>query len=212
MIEREATIVNQEGLHARPAAKIVRLASTFSSEIELFSADSLQMSDSDLISYLATGAPSFGIRGTFRENVRQASAIALGAVSAAFSTFVSRASGGFFDVVQLQIASDQLRVGSAQGYGLLEGAQLGIGKQLNDRTFVSLNTGFCPFLPQGTLDPSSVWNSLGLRVEHTFGAGYGVSVSREPPFNALVCSRSIAPGFLTSESQWGFDLFRTWRF
>jgi phosphocarrier protein HPr len=36
MIEREARIVNQEGLHARPAAKIVRLASTFDAEIELF--------------------------------------------------------------------------------------------------------------------------------------------------------------------------------
>lgn len=36
MIEREAKVVNQEGLHARPAAKIVRLASTFNSEIELF--------------------------------------------------------------------------------------------------------------------------------------------------------------------------------
>jgi phosphocarrier protein HPr len=35
MIEREATIVNQEGLHARPAAKIVRLASAFSSEVEI---------------------------------------------------------------------------------------------------------------------------------------------------------------------------------
>ncbi len=35
MIEREATIVNQEGLHARPAARIVRLASTFDSEIEI---------------------------------------------------------------------------------------------------------------------------------------------------------------------------------
>jgi phosphocarrier protein len=35
VIEREATIVNQEGLHARPAAQIVRLASSFSSEIEL---------------------------------------------------------------------------------------------------------------------------------------------------------------------------------
>ena len=35
MIEREATIVNQEGLHARPAARIVRLASQFNSEIEL---------------------------------------------------------------------------------------------------------------------------------------------------------------------------------
>ncbi len=35
MIERLATIVNQEGLHARPAARIVRLASSFESEIEL---------------------------------------------------------------------------------------------------------------------------------------------------------------------------------
>ena len=35
MIERQATIVNQEGLHARPAARIVRLASTFESEVEL---------------------------------------------------------------------------------------------------------------------------------------------------------------------------------
>ncbi len=35
MIEREATIVNQEGLHARPAARIVRLASQFDSEIEI---------------------------------------------------------------------------------------------------------------------------------------------------------------------------------
>ena len=36
MIEREATIVNQDGLHARPAAQIVRLASSFNSEVELF--------------------------------------------------------------------------------------------------------------------------------------------------------------------------------
>ena len=35
MIEREATIVNQEGLHARPAARIVRLANSFAADIEL---------------------------------------------------------------------------------------------------------------------------------------------------------------------------------
>jgi phosphocarrier protein HPr len=35
VIERDATIVNQDGLHARPAARIVRLANTFDSEIEL---------------------------------------------------------------------------------------------------------------------------------------------------------------------------------
>jgi phosphocarrier protein len=35
VIERQATIVNQDGLHARPAARIVRLANSFESEIEL---------------------------------------------------------------------------------------------------------------------------------------------------------------------------------
>ena len=35
MIEREARIVNSLGLHARPAAQIVRLAATFTAQIEL---------------------------------------------------------------------------------------------------------------------------------------------------------------------------------
>jgi phosphocarrier protein len=35
VIERQATIVNPEGLHARPAARIVRLASRFAADIEL---------------------------------------------------------------------------------------------------------------------------------------------------------------------------------
>ena len=35
MIEQAATIVNQLGLHARPAAKIVKLASGFAAEVEI---------------------------------------------------------------------------------------------------------------------------------------------------------------------------------
>ncbi|HEV8600295.1 MAG TPA: HPr family phosphocarrier protein [Gemmatimonadales bacterium] len=35
MIEQTATIVNPLGLHARPAAQLVRLANTFGSEIQL---------------------------------------------------------------------------------------------------------------------------------------------------------------------------------
>jgi phosphocarrier protein HPr len=35
MIERDATIVNSLGMHARPAAQVVRLASTFRSLVEL---------------------------------------------------------------------------------------------------------------------------------------------------------------------------------
>ena len=35
MIERQVTVVNSLGLHARPAAQLVRLASTFESDVEL---------------------------------------------------------------------------------------------------------------------------------------------------------------------------------
>lgn len=35
MSERQATIVNPLGLHARPAAQLVKLAASFTSEIEL---------------------------------------------------------------------------------------------------------------------------------------------------------------------------------
>jgi phosphocarrier protein HPr len=35
VIERDATIVNQDGLHARPAARIVRLANSFAADVEL---------------------------------------------------------------------------------------------------------------------------------------------------------------------------------
>ena len=35
MIEREGTIVNSLGMHARPATQVVRLASTFVAAIEL---------------------------------------------------------------------------------------------------------------------------------------------------------------------------------
>ncbi len=35
MIERDAAVINPLGMHARPAAQVVRLAATFASEIEL---------------------------------------------------------------------------------------------------------------------------------------------------------------------------------
>ena len=35
MIEREVTIVNQLGMHARPAAQVVRTASAFKADVEI---------------------------------------------------------------------------------------------------------------------------------------------------------------------------------
>ena len=55
MIERHATIVNQEGLHARPAARIVRLASKFASEIEL-AKDGLEVNGKSIMGVMMLAA------------------------------------------------------------------------------------------------------------------------------------------------------------
>jgi phosphocarrier protein HPr len=55
VIERQATIVNQEGLHARPAARIVRLASTFESEVEL-AKDGLEVNGKSIMGVMMLAA------------------------------------------------------------------------------------------------------------------------------------------------------------
>jgi phosphocarrier protein len=55
VIERQATIVNQEGLHARPAARIVRLASTFAAEIEL-AKDGLEVNGKSIMGVMMLAA------------------------------------------------------------------------------------------------------------------------------------------------------------
>ncbi len=55
VIERQATIVNQDGLHARPAARIVRLASSFTAEIEL-AKDGLEVNGKSIIGVMMLAA------------------------------------------------------------------------------------------------------------------------------------------------------------
>jgi phosphocarrier protein len=64
VIERAATIVNQEGLHARPAARIVRLASGFTSEIEL-AKDGLEVNGKSIMGVMMLAA-EFGSSITIR--------------------------------------------------------------------------------------------------------------------------------------------------
>jgi len=64
VIERQATIVNQEGLHARPAARIVRLASSFDCDIEI-SKDGVDVNGKSIMGVMMLAA-EFGSAITIR--------------------------------------------------------------------------------------------------------------------------------------------------
>lgn len=62
MLEREVSIINALGLHARAAAKLVRLANTFSSSVTLNRIDSNVSADGkDILSVLQLAA-GFGAK------------------------------------------------------------------------------------------------------------------------------------------------------
>lgn len=185
--------------------------------LRLVSRDSLPLSDSDMISYLVAGVPSFGIGGDFRGNTSTASAIFLNSISSIASSWATRATGGIFDYLQFQTAADRARLGAGFGFSnLFEGAQLGVGKQLNDQTFVAATSGLCQFqqiFQSSSSSAPSIFESLGLKIEHRFGHQdrYGASASIEPPFRNLVCTGTVTNAFGTGSRQWGFDFFRVWR-
>ena len=55
VVEREAKIVNPLGLHARPAAQLVRLAATFGSEI-FFSKDGVEVNGKSIMGVMMLAA------------------------------------------------------------------------------------------------------------------------------------------------------------
>jgi phosphocarrier protein len=66
MIEREATIVNQLGLHARPAAHIVKVASGFQADIEIVK-DGMAVNGKSIMGVMMLAA-EFGSSITLRAN------------------------------------------------------------------------------------------------------------------------------------------------
>jgi len=102
---------------------------------------------------------------------------------------------------------------------VFSGARLTTGKQLGDRAFVSATTGLCQVQSllgggSGTTNNPNLYESLGVKLDYRLNENVGVSAGFEPPTSALLCNAGIgaARGFAPTPRQWGFDIFRTWRF
>jgi translocation and assembly module TamB len=194
-LRNEARIrVILEGTLARPS-------------LRLENADNLRYSESDLLSLLVTGAPSL-----------EQGATAYNAYLSSFLGFLtSRPTNRLREALSLDLF--QIRSGGAgtgtQGRGLgpfgelLLGSTLGIGKQVGERSFLSLSYGLCALDPRtSTLNLAE---TLGLKFEHRLEAGFGFSLSREPASHSATCGLGTRT-FTATPPQYGLDLFRAWRF
>ncbi len=180
-------------------------------QLSLSSADSLlNISQTDLISYLLTGAPSFSVT----------SQTAAASLLRGFGSYLGDQLRGFglFDVVDIELGRQGYSQGQTFTGGIFNGARLGVGRQLGDRTFVSANAGLCQFGSllggSGTSTSGNLAQSIGVKLDYRLNENVGVSAGYEPPTSALLCTSGLGPtrGFAPTPPQWGFDIFRTIRF
>lgn len=205
---------------ARPDVRVrVHLGGTLRSPTaELSTPDSVRVTNSDLISYLVTGGPSFEIGGRDGDISATAARVVLGSLG---SVLGGKASGGLCDDAQLSTAGLDAYGGRLRnvGAGILAGTRFNCAKQVGDRAFVRLDAGLCQVgqlvTQGGGSDPLSFTDALGLKLDYILGRGVTVSAGVEPPTSAVLCAvnaNASARGFVPTPRQVGFDIFRVWRF
>jgi hypothetical protein len=208
---------SQQG--SRPDIRVrVHIGGTLGSPTaELSSPDSARVTNAELISYLVTGNPSYEIGG---RNGDYTSAAARVLVSSFGSVLGGKASGGLCDDAQLSTAGlDTYQRGIAEVSGnLLARTRFNCAKQLSEKVFVRLDAGLCQvgqLLGSSTAssDPLSFADAIGVKLDYRLTPRVTASVGLEPPTAAVLCARDAnARGFAPTPRQFGFDLFRIWRF
>jgi translocation and assembly module TamB len=175
--------------------------------LKLSSTDPLYSSapESEIISLLIFGAPTFALDGQSQSTVRAVTGVLLptlgGAVEGALQQLVP-----FLNTVQLT------NVGGQSGKeiqddpaNLLNNLSLMAGKQIGDRTYLRANTGVCRGNNQ-TAGRNPLW--LGLSVEYRLSRGFTGQIGYDP--GSSPCTK-LGNDALPN-MQLGFDLFKEWIF
>jgi autotransporter translocation and assembly factor TamB len=199
------TVRQYDQLDAKRDVRIqVKIGGTLAQPTLELSSDDTRLQQSDLLSYLITGQPSFEV-GSTGQNLNTIASIALPSVG----TYIEGlfAGRGLFDYVQLQavgVGSNGVR--TKQVGSVLGSTRLGVGWQIRDRTFVSVNVGLCQFAFQEGLSqfsPGDIAQSAGGKVEYQISPRLGLSaaLSLEPQSSRLICQptpRRVLPSTLPS--------------
>jgi translocation and assembly module TamB len=194
----------------------VRLIGSLSDyQIGFESVDGLELSQSDLISYLVTGSPTFELGAAGNENLRAVYASLVPSLGALLG---DQLAGSRFDLFTLDLAplgeTDRLGESLRDAF---KRTRVGIGKQIGPRTFVTANTNLCQIgglLEGQSATTEDLIQSIGVTLEQRLNNNFSMAFSAEPSTAATRCAAagSRSRGLISSPPQFGFDLFKVWRF
>ena len=168
--------------------------------------------DSEIISLLIFGAPTFALDGRGQSTVRAIQGVLAPTASGLVEGSLQRLLPGLGRYSPNTIQVQTGRTGDEPGgliestTSLLDNLSVVAGKQIGDKLFLRLNTGVCRGSGAATNAGVSLW--YGVAVEYQFARRYTAQVGVDP--GAAPCSR--IGGDVLPRMQFGFDVFREWVF
>ncbi len=174
--------------------------------LTLTSSDPLYASapESEIISLLIFGAPTFALDGQSQSTVRAVTGVLLpSAAGRLVEGALQQLLPGGFNTIQVTTAGGQTQ-GELNPMTLLDNLSISAGKQLGERTFLRINTGLCRGASQATTRGASPW--IGVAAEYRITRTLMGQVGVDP--GAAPCTR--LGGDVLPRMQFGFDLFREW--
>lgn len=172
--------------------------------LTLSSSDPLYASapESEIISLLIFGAPTFALDGAGQSTVRAVTGVLLPSVGGAVEGALQRFFPGI-NTIQVTTAGGQSQQ-NLSALSLLDNLSISAGKQIGERTFLRANTGVCR--GGSTSTRSSLW--IGLAAEYRISRNLSGQIGMDP--GSAPCTQLGTNGL--PRLQFGFDLFREWIF
>jgi translocation and assembly module TamB len=196
---------NRQGEDVKILAHIT--GSTDAPQPEFSSGERFALSESEILSYLIFGQPSFfGGTSDTKSTVASTLLPTLGTVMERALTSQVH----WVDQITIQTgANSAAQQQNEQNLAALYGSRFGVGKQIGKSTYVSANAGLC-WLSSASTSQNSFSQSLAVSVEQRLGDRFVLQASQEPSSAALLCKTTSNIG--SYPRQYGIDLFRDWSF
>jgi translocation and assembly module TamB len=186
--------------------------------LELSSEERIPLSNTEILSYLVFGQPSFVSASDDNNSLRPVAAALLPSMGAVLERALADQIS-FIDYVQVQTGgTGEQFAGQNSGTtasNVLSGTRIGVGKQVGERTFLTVNAGLCGLggLGGSQATGASFEKALGVTIEHRLNDGFSVQASMEPSSAALQCRPGLGASDIGNRPpQYGFDIFREWSF
>lgn len=186
--------------------------------LDLASGETYSIPQSDLVSYLCCGVPSYEL-GANQTSLQTAAQVLLPTASSVLQQTLRGQIGSTFDILQFQPgatddASTKGQATSNAARQFFSGARLGGDKQITQNLYFSISTGLCQFMANQSTGANSGGNSfvdqLESKLQYRFSPTWSADIGLEPPSSALLCGRAQR-GLVPTPQQWGLSLSHFWK-